>query len=440
MCGLVGIAGAVTGDHEKAFKTLLILDSLRGVDSTGIATIPRQGEAKIAKQLGNPYELIEHPSFNRALMGMHRVLIGHNRWATVGGISRRTAHPFQVGEIIGAHNGTLTNKYQLLDSTDFTVDSENLFHHIHKKGLRDAMDVAIGAWSLTWWDEIEESVHFLRNKERPLFYAFDNKGLLWWASESWMLHIASSRHNFTLSKVLETTEDVHYSFIVDGKGVVGEAEVEPMKALREPQVFPGGHQIGGASKVNTIRHQVAAPQPTPQNVSVTPTGKVVVFPLTKSQGDFIQSYVGRKQEQFLVDSVERDEKGAQYCACTDSEFPNLDIRYYVNVKDKPHTLIGRTLIADVGKYYKFGVGYYKLEYSSVRLVPKVLHKDTPKFLDVAGNFLTKEEWEAKHGSCCWCSGPVFACDGRYKFVKGSGNDPLCGDCLKDPEISKYIAV
>lgn len=440
MCGLVGIAGAVTGDHEKAFKTLLILDALRGVDSTGVAAIPRNGEAKIAKQLGNPYELVEHTSFNKAMMGMQRVLLGHNRWATVGGVSRRSAHPFHVGEIIGAHNGTLTNKYNLLDSGDFQVDSENLFHHIHKKGLRNAMDVVIGAWSLTWWDEIEENVHFLRNKERPLYYAFDNKGLLWWASESWMLQIASSRHNFQLSQVTQTEEDVHYVFPVNEKGEVGEVVVEPMKALREAPVFTVGHQIGGGTSHRQHTHQAAAPKPNPQNTSVTPTGKVVVFPLTKTQADFIQTYVGRKQKEFIVDSVERDEKGAQYCACTDPEHGYLDIRYYVNVKDKPHTLIGRTLKADVGKYYKFGLGYYKLDYSSVRVVPKQLQKDTAKFLDVAGNFLTKEEWEAKHGSCCWCSGPVFACDGRYRFVKGSGNDPLCGDCLEDPEISKYIAV
>lgn len=440
MCGLVGIAGNVSGDHEKAFKTLLILDALRGVDSTGVATIPKKGEAKIAKQLGNPYELIEHSSYNKAMLGMHRVLLGHNRWATVGGVAKRSAHPFHVGEIIGAHNGTLNNKFNLLDSQEFQVDSENLFHHIHKKGLRDAMDVVMGAWSLTWWDEIEENIHFLRNKERPLFYAFDNKGLLWWASEAWMLSVAASRHNFQLDAITQTVEDVHYTFSVDGKGEVGEAQFEPMKALREPQVFIGGQQIGTGSSRRQHTHQAAAPKPNPQNTSVTPTGRVVSFPMTKAQEDFIQTYVGRKQKEFVVDSVERDEKGAQYCACTDPEHAYLDIRYYVNVKDKPHTLIGRTLLADVGKYYKFGLGYYKLEYSSVRLVPKVLHKDTPKFLDIDGVFLSKEDWEAKHGSCCWCGGPVFACDGRYKFVKGSGNDPLCGDCLDDPEISKYIAV
>lgn len=41
MCGLVGVAGEITMASEKVLRTLLILDSLRGEDSTGIASIKK---------------------------------------------------------------------------------------------------------------------------------------------------------------------------------------------------------------------------------------------------------------------------------------------------------------------------------------------------------------------------------------------------------------
>src|SRR6185369_11244015 len=195
MCGLVGMAGDLNASHEKIMKDLLVFDTVRGVDSTGVCYVSKHNdEVKIAKQIGNPFELFDQKSFDKASNGLQKVMIGHNRYATSGAISRSNAHPFDVGKIVGVHNGTIKNKWNLHNHMDFKVDSENLYHHIQEKGLTDMLDKADGAWALVWWNKEDKTVNFLRNKERPLFFSSstDAKGeadgkTIFWASEAWML-------------------------------------------------------------------------------------------------------------------------------------------------------------------------------------------------------------------------------------------------------------
>ena len=148
ICGLVGAAGVLTGTEEKILTNLLIVDSLRGTDSTGVAVINRVDDVKVAKAVGNPFELVESRAYTNALVGANKVIIGHNRYGTQGKINRRNAHPFEFDMLVGAHNGTLRSKHKLDDSRNFDVDSENLYHHIDKLGLYSAMEhlKVLGAW------------------------------------------------------------------------------------------------------------------------------------------------------------------------------------------------------------------------------------------------------------------------------------------------------
>lgn len=44
ICGIVAAAGLLTAEEEKIFKFLLILDTVRGEDSTGIAGVSVNGD------------------------------------------------------------------------------------------------------------------------------------------------------------------------------------------------------------------------------------------------------------------------------------------------------------------------------------------------------------------------------------------------------------
>ena len=94
MCGIVAVFGDISIKVEQAFKQMLIMDSVRGLDSTGVAVIDRNGDVSVIKEVGNPFYLLDSDLFDKAMRGSHKGLIGHNRAATTGKILRKNAHPF----------------------------------------------------------------------------------------------------------------------------------------------------------------------------------------------------------------------------------------------------------------------------------------------------------------------------------------------------------
>jgi glucosamine 6-phosphate synthetase-like amidotransferase/phosphosugar isomerase protein len=198
MCGIVGIAGSLFAREELTMKRLLLLDSLRGMDSTGMATVRMGGKkVEIAKRASHCFNLFDTKSFNDILNGTSSLaFIGHNRSATSGAIKDVNAHPFQVDHITGVHNGTLedSDKRVLEDMVGekFNVDSEALFAAIAKFGVKEVIpklqkgkDSYKGAWSLVWWDTDNKTLNFLRNDHRPLWYCYsDDFKLIFWRLSS----------------------------------------------------------------------------------------------------------------------------------------------------------------------------------------------------------------------------------------------------------------
>lgn len=222
MCGLVGIASTnMLARHKSCMTTLLFLDSLRGEDSTGVAAIRQDRSTAVLKYTVPGYDFIQNPKFETHLRLNDNVWIGHNRFGTVGGKTKANAHPFMVlneeGEcrLVGAHNGTLKNRYSLTDANNFGTDSEALLNEIDSIGVKEAINKVEGAWALTWYDQLQDKLFFLRNKERPLYYAYtDDHKTLVWASEKWMIQVACAKHDIKIDKeeVFTVEEDTLYGF------------------------------------------------------------------------------------------------------------------------------------------------------------------------------------------------------------------------------------
>lgn len=207
MCGIVGALGAIGINEEKAFKLMLQLDTVRGPDSTGVFGVSTLGAQRTIKAVGTPWELMETKSFDKFFAGAYNLLIGHNRWATVGGVTKATAHPFTIDDVTGVHNGTLKNwERKLDDSYDFDVDSECLYHNIAKNGLVETLDkLGYGdAYALVYYDAETNKVNFIRNTERPLWFAYTKDGrTLFWASEAWMITVAAAKSNVKLQPAFQ---------------------------------------------------------------------------------------------------------------------------------------------------------------------------------------------------------------------------------------------
>lgn len=222
MCGLVGIYSSnMMAKHKDALAALLYLDTWRGRDSTGVAAIRHNADTHILKSTVPGYEFVEGPKLEQHLKLNDFCWIGHNRFGTMGKNIKSNAHPFEILDddgsciLVGAHNGTLKNKHALMDHAKFGTDSEALYNHIAQTSLEETIPLVEGAWALTYYDHITEELRFIRNKERPLFYAFEEgKKTLIWASEMWMLRVACSRYGIKLheDKVYSFAEDTLYAF------------------------------------------------------------------------------------------------------------------------------------------------------------------------------------------------------------------------------------
>lgn len=275
MCGLVGVAGQLGYKDESIIRKLLILDFFRGPDSTGLAAIRTSGDVKMAKVANDPITLFGMTKFTEAMNGnASKVFLGHNRAATRGKVNNGNAHPFHYDHIVGAHNGTLnySTVVRLEDALGekFDVDSMALFAAIAKLGIADTMDMleegregSSGAWALSWYDDKENSLNFLRNQHRPLWYAYSEElDRLYWASESPMITAACALQGS--SKLYVDKEgyslfpfgkDIHYKFDLDklreGKKVPKPTVVERKGKEPTPAVVTGGSDPFRRTPTNT---------------------------------------------------------------------------------------------------------------------------------------------------------------------------------------------
>lgn len=405
MCGLVGVAGQISAKEEKIFKQLLILDSLRGEDSTGVASVDWNGNVDVAKTVGDPFQLFDTSAFALMMRYSLRVLIGHNRFATTGKVTRKNAHPFEMNTLVGVHNGTLQNKWELTDGSKFDVDSEALFHNIELHGLEKAIEKTKGAWALVWWDKDKQRLNFLRNKERPLHYMYsEDRKVIFWASEAWMLTAVINREGYKHGPIQEFKEDTHYSF------EIALEEYNKMPEIAKPRLKP----VMGKKEVAVVQHN--AGKPMNQNI--------VSLPRSTTGFD----YLGSKDRKFKAISRKRDSFGSEYYILLDEDDCSRDVRLYIS--NKTPNMDGKEFTGDVmTSGFESGVPYFKVSPWSVKEIVKV-----PKGVD--GSVVSREDFEKKYHTCSWCSSPVLYGDECHIFDDVSGI--LCESCIVEPEVAKYV--
>lgn len=340
MCGLVGIMSSnMLMKHKQVLASLLYLDTWRGRDSTGVAMLRHNADTAIMKSTVPGYEFVEGNKLEDALKLNDFLWIGHNRYGTMGKNIKTNAHPFGVYDedggcmIVGAHNGTLKNKHVLMNHATFGTDSEALFNNIAHEGIEESIKKIEGAWALTYYDHIVEEFRIIRNKERPLFYAFEKgKHSLIWASEAWMIRVSCSRHGVELEddKVLSFNEDTLYKIPVPIKmnetlelkrkgGLVGKA----------PAFFQGGFWHSGQwydRQPEPERTQTAPPRKTPPLklplpsgteqksngvVQMRPNAVLSVVPSDDSAGRSYKGYSGRVYTKTEIEDQLKD--GCGWC-------------------------------------------------------------------------------------------------------------------------------
>lgn len=214
--------GVLTPKLVSVFEDLLTLDLVRGFDSTGIGFVNQKYQLTTLKHTCWPYELMRAPSYAK-LMGHHNVcLIGHNRAATKGSVTKENAHPFMHDGIVLAHNGTLDQPGKLPDYShkDSKTDSEAICKAVSKLGIKEAWKLVCGAATLVFWDRKTNSLNFVSNNQRPFHFCYvNNKTAVVWASDENMLKAALNRRDVDIDnkEIISPHRDRLYTITIPEK-------------------------------------------------------------------------------------------------------------------------------------------------------------------------------------------------------------------------------
>lgn len=249
MCGIVGVAGWVGNREKNIFSNLLGWDVVRGPHATGLVSVKsKTNEIHILKRAMHAYDFMDLKVYDPSIADS-KVIIGHNRFQTVGANSNRNAHPFVFDNAVGVHNGTIQymDRKVLKNHDKFDTDSEAIYANISEFGVKETLKDLKGAWSLVWWDRMEHKLNFLRNKERPMYWTLsESKRELYWASECPMLMAVLARHNVKHGPVYGTAEDIMLSFTIPDDNSAIEAPERTEVKGAAPFVFQGGQRGLGA--------------------------------------------------------------------------------------------------------------------------------------------------------------------------------------------------
>lgn len=223
MCGLTGAVGSnLYEKHKKAFMELMIVSSVRGLDASGVLGVT--ADWKVPRSKGTIYrlwkgavpsaELVVSEGYKGAVDNPNtRLLMGHCRSKTIGANITANAHPFDLPNLIGVHNGTLRGNYP--GEREYATDSEALYKLINDEGIAAAIPQIHGAYALTWFDKRDSTINFLRNNERDLWFANEKMtGALFWASEPYMLRWVLHRNSIEVDRIVQLAKDTVMSFAV----------------------------------------------------------------------------------------------------------------------------------------------------------------------------------------------------------------------------------
>lgn len=252
MCGIVGYLSANEEDMRQKIKFIhdgLIFDTARGKDSTGVFVPTESDNTYVMKGTftGSEFVRTDHTDFLFRSDNKYPYVVGHNRAATIGSVIPKNAHPFREGPVTMVHNGSLRGTYQLpLSMIDLnksrgkdhkiTVDSQVLAANVAHKPFESFSSDITGAFALVWHDSRTNTLNFVRNKERPLHFAYSECGNhLLFMSEADMLRIVAMRSGIKLRSVFTIEPGLRLTFDLSSRSMTPVTSKVPLK--QPPKVY-----------------------------------------------------------------------------------------------------------------------------------------------------------------------------------------------------------
>ncbi len=174
MCGIIGIISNNNSPEQLKLnntmaRLLLLGNQSRGSDSTGIATYNPGSKIQTFKQKGGANQFV-HRMGNRS----GQAIIGHTRWATMGAVTDRNAHPFYYRGLSIVHNGVISNHAEIAKhyNLKYNVDSEVLAPIVQNEDWNMLAEVT-GSFNFLAIDSVKNRVYMNRHSNSLYFFQTD---------------------------------------------------------------------------------------------------------------------------------------------------------------------------------------------------------------------------------------------------------------------------
>lgn len=449
MCGLVGVLGWMGKDEKKAFGELLYVDVLRGHHSTGVMTLSRKNEVEVLKRKGTLNKL---PDLGKLIDSGERVLMGHNRHATVGGISDETAHPFKFKNVVGCHNGTLRGIWEReLDGGHKAMsDSWAIFNTINNNPdvEKSVYSKVSGAMALTFYDKRSNEFNFLRNSERTLFHAFSKDNLtMFWASEEKMLDWILTRNKIKFDSIdpflvnnLYKVKPLEYGQLNLSKEVLN-PYTKPMTHIRKSTAIGGTPTNGSDSgEIEQITFLITGYKgycaetnsPSKWVGETFKSGDKIEEVRCSSFALYAQNKFGKHLKTHLTpcnyDYKKIDEDNDLYFKASARVVRNVagEFMYYQVIPSTVHP-----------RYYSKHweeIDYSESSFEKEKLDSKIdLIEDFFKIPN-SGVFMHKSKFKETYDNCGYCGSDIDWEDKGDCVFGSDGDNPtvICGSCKQEP--------
>ena len=203
MCGIIGVFSTANwGLHDDEFKTfynLLVADSARGEDGTGVYWKDALDDKRWFFKQADPTHKAIGKQALYDMISDAKFVVGHNRAATLGSIDTEHTHPFNHGSVLGVHNGTVHGWDKLGLTDDALMDSDAIIKALGEADPDpEAVDevlkkISTGAYALVWHDDRVDELRIVRNSQRPMFIVSTDRAV-WFGSELRMVEWALYRN------------------------------------------------------------------------------------------------------------------------------------------------------------------------------------------------------------------------------------------------------
>jgi len=470
MCGIVGY---ITLDDkvrvhtkDKFLTEAIFMDTLRGAHSTGFMTLAEDYIWQYQKQAVDGTLFVQGKGYKERTKETW-CAVGHNRHATMGAVTTDNAHPFKHGDITLVHNGTLRSILDLAQSKDIDVDSELIAYNLSLVPPEEAPVVIgklVGAYTLIWFDERDESVNMVRNSERPMHLGLNAaEDILYFMSEGHMLNCLTERFPDSSAKPsaiwkLATGQILKYK---KGNMVPEVARVVPFTRII---TYPTGTQWhhdqkredthsttpsgGSASDTYAVRFMINSetrkvPKPHLEMIEdwyhINPRKGHCFRPFK-----FV-SYGQNNDEGYMLGRVHHPDWFTWYDARIDNVRRDQAITYkgdwtvvLAGVDYTDHGLSGE-LVCFIGRAQWYTWNQGRIYTEDTFLTDDKIDLDLPwkddneevTLVDGPHGMITEEAFEKlTQEGCCMCMAPIDADDHlTISWVGEMDNQPLCYGCL-----------